>query len=102
MLTSPVSSNGALNHSSIILFSINSGLLLGSLYCFVLLGFYLLIKAYTELQRRSFVRRGALFGVFVTSLLLFKLYNFLDLFIAGFLILVFVAADLILSQKNSE
>jgi hypothetical protein len=101
-LTSPVSASGGINHLATILFALNSGLLLGTLYCFILLGLYIAFKAYNELQRRSFIRRGALFGVLVISLLLFKLYGLLDVFIAVFSLIVFVAIDIIFSQKSLE
>jgi hypothetical protein len=97
-LTNPETASGTVNHLFVILFSVNTGILVGTLYCFLLLGFYFVIKAYSELQNRAFIRRGALLGIFVASILLFKLYNFLDAFIFGFLVLVCVGLELVLSQ----
>jgi hypothetical protein len=100
ILTSPDAATGQINHLFVIVFSINSGVLMGTMYCFLLLGFYLFAKAQSELQNKAFVRRGVLFGILISTILLFKLYEFLDYFILTFLILVFIASELILSQKS--
>ncbi|MFW5719834.1 MAG: hypothetical protein ACOCXT_02280 [Candidatus Dojkabacteria bacterium] len=92
--------NDSPNHIAIILLSLNTGLLLGSIFNCLLIGIYLLLKEYSELSSRAFIRRSILFGVFICLVLLARLYALLDVFMLIFLAIIGVALELILSQRN--
>lgn len=97
---SPSDTEGNLNHLSIILLSVNTGILVGSIYLLLLFLVYWLIKAYDDIKKRVFVRRSILLGVFVTISLLLKMYSIIDVYIFVGLAITFIAVEVIASQRN--
>jgi hypothetical protein len=95
----PPEQDGKFNHFAILFFSVNTGVLLGVIYSFILLAFYITIKAYSDLQRRAFIRRSILFGSFVSIFLLLKIYGFFDTYVMVLSVIIYIALELILSPK---
>jgi len=96
---SPEKPSGAINHLAIILFSLNTGVLLGTLFTLILFLVFFAMKAYEEIQNKSFIRRGAIFGLFITLLLIGKFYGVLDKYLIGFLAITMVAFEVIMSRE---
>ena len=96
---SPKDTSGALNHLSIFLLSLNTGILLGSLYLLLLFLTYWLIKAYDDIKKKLFVRRSVLLGLFVFITLMLRMYSILDVYILFGLAVTFIAIEVIASQK---
>lgn len=97
---SPSDTTGSLNHFSILLLSVNTGVLVGSIYLLLLFLVYWLIKAYDDIKKRVFIRRSVMLGLFVTIALLLKMYSIIDVYILIGLVVVFIATEVIVSQRN--
>jgi hypothetical protein len=100
LFTSPLHTSNVLSHLPIIFFSLNTGIVLGTLLSLLLIIFYLKLDAYDELQSKSFLRRGLMFGILVSSLLLSKLYSILDIPVFILLLLIFIVSDVLFSRKK--
>lgn len=98
----PENSDGSINHLFIILFSLNTGVLFGAFYSLVLIFVYWLLHAYQDIRERSFIRRSILFGVFVFLCVILKLYNILDFYIIGGILIVFISLEFILSKREEN
>ncbi len=102
LLMSPIGSNEKINHVAVFLFSINSGVLLGTLYGLLLIFLYWLLGSSQDLQRKTFKRRSIMLGIFVSLFLLLKIYSLMDTFIVALMTFTFIAIDVILSLAKEK
>ena len=97
---SPLDNEGRINYLNAILFSLNTGLLIGSLYALFLFFVYWLMKAYDEIILKNFYRRAIFVGSLVAIILFLKLINALDYLIIVGLVVVVICLEIILSRKE--
>lgn len=97
---SPLNSDETINFVNTILFSLNTGVLIGSIYALILFLIYWLIKAYDEIIYKNFYRRAFFVGVSVALTLFLKLIGSLDYLIVLGLVIIIICLEIILSKRD--
>ena len=96
----PENSSGITTHILNIVFALNSGLVLGSFFSLLSILISWFFKSYYDFANKLYIKRGALFGIFITTCLLLKFYNLFDKFIFCFLLIIVIALDLIVIEET--
>jgi hypothetical protein len=99
-LIDPDKYTGVLYHIWNVVFAVNSGLVLGSFFSLISIFISFIFKSYYDLTNKLYFKRGVLFGLFISTALLLKFYNFFDKFIVIFLLIITIALDLIVIEET--
>lgn len=99
-LLSPIDEQNKVNLLNAIIFSLNTGVLISSIYAMLLFFVYWILKAYDEIIYKNFYRRAILLGIIVAISLFLKLIDALDYIILGGLIIIVLCTEIIVSRKR--
>jgi hypothetical protein len=87
-------SESELNYINIMIFSLNIGVLIGSLFSIILFFAYWVLGAYKEIIYKSFLRRSVLLGLWTSINLFLRMIDLLDYILFGGIILSFIILEL--------
>ncbi len=99
-LFNPIDDNGSLNLTNILIFGLNTGLLLGSLFALLQVLVYGYLSMYDEIASKVYIRRSFIFGILIFLLVLLKVYGVLDWQIALALVIASSIFEILIAHKR--